>query len=586
MSPSAGDAGPRWLTAGLIDRRSFLLGAAGAAVTLVGTACKGTPSTPGVGLTSTTLAPQVDPLTLPPAPRPTVRIAGSALGFPSPFGYIAVPGYRQMSYIYDTLLWKDATGKLIPWLAASYERTGGDRIYRFRLRDGVRWHDGRPLTADDVAFTFDYYRKQTLGPLVVFQPYGIERVVASGPLEVEIHVDRPDVTFAESVAVTTPIVPRHVWEAVDDPAAVQDTKSLVGTGPYRLGSYSGDGEALLYTANDDYFLGRPFVQRLEMIPESDELTALSAGVIDAAEASFTGTRPEALAPFRDERTFGIIDFQGGFTFPLYWNLTKGGALGDVRFRRACAMAINRQDTVQRLTGGNGLPGNPGFLAPTNPYHAPVQQYPFDPRGANRLLDEAGYRRDGGDGGVRRGSDGRELRFELLFPAPLLTAPAEVVRAGLKEVGVELTLRGVELGPALYGRKMAGDYEMALTLYPGPSGPSTNADPDLLRSLFSSRAAKGLNSASGFVDAEFDELAERQLQTFDLDERYRHVAKMQEIIAREVPVLPLYYATVFGAFRRQVFDQWYYTPSGHPVMGYNRQALVTGVKTGTVIRPIR
>jgi peptide/nickel transport system substrate-binding protein len=562
-----------------LDRRAFLrlmAGAGAGAVVLGGCAGRRT----GPGGTGTAPVEGVDPRSLPPAPRPAVRIAGGALGFPSPFAYIAGPGYRQMSLIYDTLLWKDGAGNLLPWLASRYERSDDNLVYTFELRDGIRWHDGTPLTADDVAFTFDYYRRQTLGPLVVFQPYGIDKVVAASPGRVRIHLERPDVTFAESLAGTLPIAPRHIWSSIGDPAGAQDLEVLVGSGPYRLTSYDGDGEALAFTANDDYFLGRPFVQRIQMLPAADPLTALLAGQVDAGDASETGTRPAALAPFRND-AFGIVDAPGGFTFPLYWNLGRGGALGDVRFRRACALAVDRADVVQRLTGGNGLPGNPGFLAPTNPFHVPVEQYPFDRGAANRLLDEAGYARRGD--GVRRGPDGKDLRFQLLFPS-ILSSLAQVVGEGLETVGIDIVLRGVELGPALYGAKMAGDYDMAIALFPGPSGPGPNADPDLLRPLFSSQAAKGLNSANGYADREFDDLAERQLATFDEEDRKRMVGRMQEIIARDVPVLPLYYSTLFNVFRRSVFDQWYLTPGGFPVTAYNRQLFVTGVRSGTAIRP--
>jgi peptide/nickel transport system substrate-binding protein len=566
------------LGAGL-DRRRFLLGAAGAAAALVGGCSPGerrrsTGAGPGP-------APQgVDPATLAPTPRISLRTGGGALGFPSPFGYVAGLGYRQVSLIYDTLLWKDGSGRIIPWLASSYERSADGLTYTFDLREGASWHDGRPVTADDVAFTFDYYRRHPLGPLVVFQPSGIENVHAPSRHRVVVRLQRPDVTFAEAVAATLPVAPRHVWEPISDPAGARDLAVLVGSGPYRLTSYEGDGGPLLYEAFDGYFLGRPFVRRLEIVPVADGLTALLAGQLDAAETEVAGTRPDTLAPFRSDK-FGIVEAPGGFTFPLFFNLAKGGALADVRFRRACALAVDRADVVRRLTGGNGTPGNPGFLAPTNPFHVPVEQYGFDPEAAGRLLDEAGYPRR--DGEVRRGTDGRQLRFELLFPSPL--APlAEVVAAGLRVVGVGVDLRAVELGPALFGRKLGGDYEMAITLYPGPSGPGPNADPDLLRPLLSSQVAKGLNSVNGYADRELDDLAERQRATFDRAERHRLVARVQEIAARDLPVLTLYYSTLHLAYRQDVFDQWYITPSQFPVGPHNRQLFVTGLRTGTVIRP--
>ncbi|HUP69582.1 MAG TPA: ABC transporter substrate-binding protein [Acidimicrobiales bacterium] len=565
-----------------IDRRSFLKGLAGAGLVVVVGGCgspKRLPPTLGERVPGVDIGAEADSLA--PAPRPTLRLPGGAFGFPSPFAYIATLGYRQMSLIYDTLLWKDGSGKLLPWLASSYEVSDDGLVHSFELREGIRWHDGKPLTSDDVAFTFEYFANHTLGPLVVVQPYGIAKVEAPTPKRVEIHIERPDVTFAGSLAGAVPIAPRHVWSTIDDPAAAQDIKLLVGSGPYRLTSYGGDSAPMLFEANDKYFLGRPFVKQIEMTPSSDELTALLAGQVDVAESNVIGTRPIALEPFKRDPGFGIVDQPGGFTFPLYWNIGRGGVLADVRFRRACALAVDRKDVVERLTGGNGLPGNPGFLAPSNLFHVEVEQYRFDRAAANRLLDQAGYRRSGG--GARRTAKGAELSFELLFPA-MLTPLAQVLVEALEAVGVELRLKSVELGPALYGRKLAGDYDMALALYPGPSGPGPHADPDLLRPLFSSLVPKGLNSADGYKNPEFDELAEGQLSTFGAEERQKMVGRMQEILAEDLPVLPLYYSTLFNVFRREVFDQWYWTPAGFPVGPYNRQLFVTGVKSGIDIRP--
>ena len=120
-----------------VSRRAFLRGSAAGAAALYLDACG---SSSGVS-------------------SGTVRLAGGTFGFPSPFAYIAGPGYVQMSYIYDTLLWKDGSGRLLPWLARSVRRSRDGLTYTFRLRDRVRWQDGRPLSADDVAFTFEYFAR-------------------------------------------------------------------------------------------------------------------------------------------------------------------------------------------------------------------------------------------------------------------------------------------------------------------------------------------------------------------------------------------------------------------------------------------
>ena len=563
-----------------LDRRRFLVLTVGAA----GAVALGSCSDDSDGSPSTTTEAGQDPGSLEPVARPTLRLSGGALGFPSPFAYSAGPGYYQMSLLYDTLLWKDSSGELLPWLAERFERSDDGTTWTFELREGLRWHDGRPVRPEDVVFTFEYSAEQLTSPVVVARPEGVREARVTGPRTVEIELDEPAVTFPERVAGALPIVPEHIWSSVADATAAQDTAVLVGTGPYRLASYGGDGGPLLYEAVDDHFLGRPFVERVEMAEVGDDFTALLGGEIDAGGAlEVNGVRPATLAPFRSDDAFGIVDEEGGFTFPLYFNLGKGGPLEDVRFRRACALAIDRNDIVERLTGGNGLPGNPGFLPPSNPFHADVEAYEFDTDASERLLDEAGYRRSGD--GVRSDGAGGELRFELLFPNDLVPL-AELVVTALGAIGVELTPKAVELGPQLFGSKISGGYDMVITLFPGPSAPGLNGDPDFLRTIYSSTVEAGLDHADGYVNRDLDRLADQQLVTADEGERRRLVADMQEIVAGDVPVLPLYYSTVFFVHRRSVLDSWYFTPGGFPVGVVNKQLLVTGLPTGTEVRPTR
>jgi peptide/nickel transport system substrate-binding protein len=543
-----------------MDRRRFLLASAGGLGALALGALPGcTRPAPGGG-------------------GPTVRLPQGALGFPSPFASNGDIGYNQMSLIYDTLLWKDGSGQLLPWLAAGFESSPDHLTYRFELRD-VRWSDGRPLTADDVVFTFDYYATQeTLSPPVIIQPpQGIAKVEAPGPRTVQITLAAPQVTFTEQVAGALPIIPRHVWSSIDDPAAADDKKVLVGSGAYRLREYNGDGGAMLYTARDDYFLGAPFIRRIEQRAIEDPIAGLASNQTDVARG--LGLRADTLAPFRGD-AFGTVTEQGSTTSPLYWNLGKEGPLADVRFRRACAMAIDRQDLVARLAAGRGVPGNPGFLSPANPYFAPVRQYELDVAGANALLDGAGYRM--GSGGLRQGTRGA-LSFELLISnaeAPL----SEVLVGALRRIGVELRPKPVELGPQLFGNKLIGAYDMAVLFFPGPGPGGPNADPDVLRLLFSSRVPPSLQAASAYANPAFDILADRQRLLFDDRERKDVVAQMQKLLADDLPILPLYYPETATLFRKDVLDQWYATPGQFPTSQDNKQLFITGAKTGTAIRP--
>ncbi|MDQ6774970.1 MAG: ABC transporter substrate-binding protein [Actinomycetota bacterium] len=513
-----------------------------------------------------------------------VRITGGTFGFPSPFAYIAGPGYEKMSFIYDTLLWKDGSGKLLPWLARSVRRSPDGLTYTFRLRDKVRWQDGTTLTAEDVAFTFEYFLRQPLGPLLLAQPFGVKGARALDAATVEIHLDIPAVTFLASVAGALPIIPKHVWSGVHNPPQAQDPALLVGSGPYRLKSYSAGDGSYLFVANDDFFLGRPFVRQIALVPVDDELVALRAGEIDAADMPSEGVGEDALAEFRSNPSYGLVQSIGNFSYPLIWNMGRGGALADVRFRRACAMAFDRATVISRLLSGNGLPGNPGFLPSVAPYYTAVDQYPYDPAAANRLLDSAGYRRPSASA-PRRAPDGAELRFTVLTGNSPYPPVLDLVIPAWRRIGVELTPQSVDL-PTLFGRTHVNADEMALTLYPGPGGTAPIADPDCLRTFYSSKVTGRLQGAQGYVNPEFDKLADEQLITSDIARRKLLIAKMQQIVAADLPALTLYYPTQFNVFRKRAFDQWYFTPGGFAtgLPGvYNKQVFVTGAKTGVAIR---
>ena len=559
-----------------IDRRQFLAGTLGAAGVLVLGGCKASEDPAGPGQSGA----QQDQ----PADRVVLRLAGGDQGFPSPFAYTRGGGYIQMSYIYDTLLWKDSTGNLLPWLASSYTTSPDKLVYTFELRENVRWHDGQPLTPEDVVFSFAYHRDQKLPATIIAQPVpDIAEVRATGPRTVEFRLSKPVATFLQfGGAGAIPIVPKHIWSSVTNAATATDPKLLVGTGPYRLESYSRGEGSYLYAANDDYFLGRPVVRRIENRPVGEGpaagLTALTAGEVDVAGVS--GVRPEVLAAARGDSSLAILEEgPGASQLALNFNLAKGGALADVRFRQACCRAIDRADLVKRLFGGQGRPGNPGWIPPDNPFHAKVEQYDFDVAAANKMLDDAGYLPSGG-GGTRQTPAGEPLRFTLLSANPVPPV-AEVLVNSLKAIGVEVVPQGVDT-PTFNERMSKLDVELSLI---ASGGMSSDLAPDYLRLVYNSKT-KLAQHAQGYVNPEVDDLTQRQLATTDLNERKKIVTQAQELIARDVPILPLFYPTSYTVFRKSTFDQWYVTPGG--VAGVvptanNKQAFVTGIKAGTKVR---
>ena len=550
-----------------IGRRTFLKGMGGVAgAVLLGACNPGRPSDP--------------------SGRPTVRVKSwGDLGYPGPFLYVAGPGYWRMSLLFDTLTWPDSTGKQLPWLASSYRRSDDGLVWSVEMRE-ARWTDGRPVTARDVAFTYEYYTTREFTPLLIGVPRPGVDVRVTGERSVEFRLRNPEATFLQQTLGTMPIVPEHVFSTINDPMTVFDDRAFVGCGAYRLASKNVNDDTEAYVAKDDYYLGRPAVQRIEMIgvPEDDELGALRAGVLDGAGSAAEGVRDQELRPVRDNPEFGMISRPAGFGFPLFFNLTKGGALADLRFRRACLHAIDRRDMVERLLTGNGEIGSPGWLPRDNPYYSAdgVRQYPFDRALAERLLDDAGYRRPPG-GGTRVQPDGRALRFTLTLPDLVPIALAELVVANLGEVGIQID---VQLERAdlvrVFGAKLAANYDMVVQSYPGPAATGPTGDPDQLRGVFHSKPPSQTHKATGYANPEVDRLLDAQLATNDDEERKRLVGRIQQMVAEDLPVAMLYYTTWYFAYRKSVFDQWYYTPGGFATGlsdAYNKHAYIAGKKEG-------
>ncbi|MEJ7845486.1 MAG: ABC transporter substrate-binding protein [Acidimicrobiales bacterium] len=515
------------------------------------------------------------------APRVEVlRLSGSDSGFPSPFAYMRGPGFIRASLIYDTLVWKDATGEILPWLAESFEESADGLTHTFTLRPDILWHDGEPLTAQDVAFTFQYFGEQTISPQVIMQPLpGIEEVVAVDDLTVEFRLATPLAAFyGLGGAGSILIVPEHIWSAVPEAATATDPAVLVGSGPYRLESYAQGEGSYVYTANDDYFLGAPFVSRLEFSDVDDALAGVSVGELDFASAS--GVLPAVLESFEANPELTVLEGPPGNSGSgLFWNIARGGALADVVFRQACARAIDRDDLVERLHGGNAQPGNPGWIPPGNPFHVDVEQYAFDPEAAEAMLDGAGYVREGD--GVRQGPDGAPLAFTLSVTSPV-TPVVELVVGALGAIGVQLTPQALD-PPSFNQLVIGGESEMSII---GFGGMNTDHAASYLFQVYSS-TTRTTQHAQGYVNPEVDELTALQDTQTDVDERMETVAEIQELIADDLPLLPLVYPDSFGVFNPSTFDQWYFTVGGVggtvPTIE-NKQVFITGRQTGIEIRP--
>jgi peptide/nickel transport system substrate-binding protein len=541
-------------------------------------ACGGEPTSLPVtdALPAPTTAP-AEPTVPPPTPEPaakapyveTVRLPGGGYwGHPSPFGFNRGPGYMRASLVFDTLVWRDAGGETIPWLATDWLLSDDGLTWTFTLRDGVRWQDGQPLTVDDVVFSIEYYQAHPGASWFMAQVNEIESATAVGEDQVAVKLVRPFAPFLQTTAEAMFVFPKHIWQDVADPQAFTEPRAFVGSGAYRLIEYSQEEGTYLFEANPDFFLGLPYVRRIEFVPTSDDILALSNGDV-AAFDKFGGVTEEMLEPFRQE-PFAVKEAPGEWGMFLYFNLERETPLQDVRVRQAIAHAVDRQAMVERVLFGFGGPGNPGFLPPANPfYSADVTQYALDLDDARSLLQEAGY-------------GGAPIR--LAYSPDWIMASArvvEIIEVGLSEIGIPLETVSMDQA-TIDAAASEGSYELLITGFGG-----LGADPDQLRRNFaSSSQSRGFSRAVGYHNPDFDALAEAQVSMSDPVERGAVVDEMQAILAQDLPALALYYTDRVVAYNADVFDNWYYTPGGFGggvPMPYNKHQFIVGVPEGLAIK---
>lgn len=510
---------------------------------------------------------------------PVLRLSSEDFGFPQPYTFSRGPGNVLLSYVFDTLVWHDANG-IIPWLATDWKLQEDGRTWRFTLRPGVRWRDGQPLTVDDVVFSFQYLREKP-NPWWSSALDLVEKVERIDASTVAITTKQPFAPFLSSIAASVVIIPKHIWESVDNPRQFTGPTAAMGSGPYKLAQYDQAQGSYLFEANPSFFLGEPYVKRLELVPGTNDLLALQQGQIDAGGA---GTQDvptdDMLAPFKDPAKFGLLTSSREWTMGLFYNMTRGGPLADVRFRQAVATAIDWPDLVGRVLQGKGQPGVQGQLAPSSPWFNPgIRKYTYDPARANQLLDAAGYVDRNGDG-VRDTPDGKPLAFELAFTEWDSPRNPELLKSYLQRVGITLNPRAMERN-ARDAAATEGRFEMILVGFGGIGG-----DLDGLRGRFSSKSqARSFTRVQGYANPRFDDLANQQLAEADPARRKQLGDEMQAILAEDVPMLSLYIPDDVWLYRKGTLEDWYFAYGwyGGGTNGAYKQLFVTGQKTGTAIR---
>jgi peptide/nickel transport system substrate-binding protein len=471
-----------------------------------------------------------------------VRIAWwTDVGFPTPFAFSTVGpgGVVRLTLLYDSLLWKDDRG-LIPWLAESWRTSPGGTRYVFRLRRRVVWHDGRPLTARDVRFSFAYFRRH---PFRWVDLSVVQAVEVQDRDTVVVQLARPFAPFLENVAAVVPVIPEHVWRGVDTPEHLQDLVVTVGSGPYRLAEYRPELGFYRFVAFDGYFRGRPGVREIQyvVVPTARQVLAVQSGEVDLAMT----TAPEVQDLFRGHPSLRVLATEPLSVARLVFNL-EHPLTGRKLFRQAVAHAVDVQGVAALVTRGSGVPGNPGVVRPGDPWYTPqVRRYAFDPVRARWLLRFLGYEDRDGDGFLE-GPDGTRLVVEVVTSAARETEP---VLRSLAQVGMDARARVVD--PATRAQLAAeGRFAVLYTTHVGAGG-----DPDYLRTWFSGEDANAFAAGTVLRTPEFQRWARLQAEAVDPAHRRRAVYQLQRVLSEELPTLVLFYRPFYWMYDSRKLRPW-------------------------------
>ncbi len=459
----------------------------------------------------------------------------------TPYSFRPPPGLHAelTNLVHDTLFLDPYTEEPIPWLATEASASSDARTWTVTLRDDVTWHDGEEFTAEDVAFTYEYYRD---GPSNRYSHHAseypvIESAEALDASTVEFTCADPCPTLELITLADLPILPKHIWENVEDPQTY--TELPVGTGPYKLVEYVED-QSYRLEANEDYFLGPPAVREIDMPIVTDPSSiflALETGQVDSVTRDIPPEIEERLAENED------IEMVEGNRFSSLFYLfnDERPPLDQQEFRRALDMAIDRQELVDTVLLGSGRVGSPSFMHPGSKWYEP-QYAIFDPEQARTILDNAGILDSDGDG--IRESDGEPVSLSIIVPAndPQQIRAAELVTQQLEEIGVELETESVDPG-TLGPRTFARDFDLS----------SYQGVPHLLGD--NTQMLESLSSLLFYTNPEYEELESEWRQATTIEEQGETLSEIQTLFSEDPPAFTLYYPDTDYAYNASAYDGW-------------------------------
>jgi peptide/nickel transport system substrate-binding protein len=442
--------------------------------------------------------------------------------------------------IFSGLVRFDARGVPQPDLAAEWGISEDGTLYNVTLREGLTWHDGKPITAEDVVFTIDLIR--TGGSLVPADLQAFWKEVESVALSDTVIQFRLPEAFAPFLDyLNIGLLPKHLLDGKTIESMVNEPFNLepIGSGPYRFSRILAENDQIVgvaLAAFDGYYGTKPFIEDLVFRFYPDAQAALQA--YRNGEVQGIGQIPRELLPEAlSEPDLSIYTARMPRTSMVLFNLNNAevGFLQDKTIRKALLLGLNRQGMVDRILNGQGILAEGPILPGTWAYYDGLEAFAYDPEEARQLLRKAGYSLASEEDTILS-KEGKFLQLTLLYPdTDTHRQMAEAIQANWRELGVQVDLEAQPYDELVTERLVDRTYQAALVELNLARSP----DPDPYPFWDQAQAAGGQNYAQ-WNNRMASEYLEQARITTDLSRRAKLYRSFQVVFHDELPALPLFY----------------------------------------------
>jgi peptide/nickel transport system substrate-binding protein len=486
----------------------------------------------------------------------------------NPFKIVEIPSYEVMGLTYDLLV--DSSPKdssPVPGLADSWETSDDGLTWTFHLNKDAKWHDGKPVTSEDVAYTYRRILDEEQG-LYIDAVKQIESIETPDKHTVVFKTGEPSVQMLNTYVY---ILPKHIWEDVPP----EETKSfknepVIGSGPFQAVEWK-EGQFARLETNPDYFRGAPKIDEIifQFYDNDDTMVqALKNGDVDYIsgipinlfkslenqEGIETNSAPD---PGFTELGFNLYEPtpEAIEEFDAPETTTGNPALLNPLVREAINWSIDEKVLTGKILLGEGIPGSTLVPPALAKYHLKLDESEiqgFDTERSKELLKEAGWEDTNGDGTVDKGGEELELRLFVRSEDKDSVTAGQFIEDWFEEAGIGLQTKAIS-DTALTDAIYAADYDMFIW------GWGSEADPDFILSVLTCDQIMGW-SDTFWCNDDYSRMYQEQKQQLDIDERAATIKEMQRIAYEDNPYVIFYYDNQFEAWRTDRLEGWTKTPT--------------------------